>query len=541
MGEIAEKNKNLESIKDKIKRLKKRVSKDNKGSSKVQKKPAVAAQANKDEKIIDTYEYLSNEMPISIKIFKKKGEFVPLYEVSISSITKNTEFILEKIRQELIREVNLGMVDIIDPKRSGKVEEKFRETIEVLIEKYFPDADKKTTGFLVTYLIQKSLGMGNVEILNNDGQLEEIAINSSDEPVWVYHRKHGWLKTNIIVSDEEQTKHYSTMIGRKVGRQITMLEPLMDANLTSGDRVNATLMPISNRGNTITLRKFASKAWTITDFVRLGTIDIGAATLIWEAIQFELSALVAGGTATGKTSMLNVLANFFPPNQRILSIEDTREIRLPTFLHWVPMLTRQPNPEGKGEVSMLDLLVNSLRMRPDRIIVGEIRRKREAEVLFEAIHTGHSVYATVHANDTEETITRLTGPPIEIPQNMLPAISMLIVQHRNRRTGVRRTFQISEIMDDGNPNVLMQMDLQRDKMKTTAKSKSLMRTLELFTGITKNELKRHLVEKEKVLKWLIKNNINTVNEVGTAMAQYYTNKDDLMKTVNANKKLGDLK
>lgn len=541
MDEIAVKNRNLESVKEKIKRLKKKVGKTRRESNAHSKKPPAAASANKDEKIIDSYEYLSNDMPISIKIFKKRGEFVPIYEVSISSITKNTEFILEKIRQELIREVNLGMVDIIDPKRSGKVEEKFKETIEVLIEKYFPDADKKTTGFLTTYLIQKSLGMGNVEILNNDGQLEEIAINSSDEPVWIYHRKHGWLKTNIIIADEEQTKHYSTMIGRRVGRQITMLEPLMDANLKTGDRVNATLMPISNRGNTITLRKFASKAWTITDFIKLGTIDTGAATLIWESIQFELSALVAGGTATGKTSMLNVLANFFPPNQRILSIEDTREIRLPTFLHWIPMLTRQPNPEGKGEVSMLDLLVNSLRMRPDRILVGEIRRKKEAEVLFEAIHTGHSVYATVHANDTDETVTRLTGPPIDIPKQMLPAISMIIVQHRNRRTGIRRTFQISEIMDNGDANIIMQMDLQKDKMRTIGKSKSLLRTLELFTGITKNELNKHLFEKEKVLKWLVKNDINTVNDVGTAMAEYYTNQDEFMKIVSANKKLGDLK
>jgi len=109
---------------------------------------------------------------------------------------------------------------------------------------------------------------------------------------------------------------------------------------------------------------------------------------------------------------------------------DTREIRLPKFLHWIPMITRLPNPEGKGEISMLDLLVNSLRMRPDRIVVREIRRKREAEVLFEAIHTGHSVYATVHANDTRETITRLTNPPIEIPSTMLPDNLMKFVKKK---------------------------------------------------------------------------------------------------------------
>ena len=164
--------------------------------------------------------------------------------------------------------------------------------------------------------------------------------------------------------------------------------------------------------------------------------------LIWFAIQHELSLLIVGGTGSGKTSTLNVIANFFPPNHRIVSIEDTRELILPETLHWVPMQTRMPNPEGKGEISMLDLVVNSLRMRPDRILVGEIRRKKEAEVLFEAMHTGHSVYGTFHANNAEETITRLTNPPIDIPKLVIPALAALLVMNRNRRTNKRKSEKI---------------------------------------------------------------------------------------------------
>ena len=289
------------------------------------------------------------------------------------------------------------------------------------------------------------------------------------------------------------------------------------------------------------MRKFAAKPWTITDFINTHSISAEAAALIWLGVQYELSTLISGGTATGKTSMLNVVANFFPPNQRVISIEDTREIQLPKFLHWVPMTTRLPNPEGKGEVSMLDLLVNSLRMRPDRIIVGEIRRKREAEVLFEAIHTGHSVYATVHANDTQETITRLSNPPIEIPKSMLPAISMIVVQYRNRRTGLRRTFQISEILPDAQPNVLIQLDIRKDVLKKVANSKSLLATIELFTGFTRNEINKSLNEKELILKWMAKNNVNTVDTVGRVMAEYYTNKDNLMANIRKSKVLGDVK
>jgi len=484
---------------------------------------------------IDQYNFISDNIPIIITISMKEGSFVPFYDVSISSLSKNTEMVLDRIRAELTSVVSLGMVDILAAKDNNQIENKFVQAIVNLISKHFPDADAKTVELLKSYLIKKSLGLGNVEILLDDINLEEIAINSAEEPIWVYHRKHGWLITSIKVANDDQIRHYSAMIGRRVGRQISILEPLMDAHLPSGDRVNATIEPISVHGNTITLRKFAAKPLTITDFITSKTLSPSAAALIWLGAQYELSMLITGGTASGKTSMLNVVSNFFPPNQRIISIEDTREIQLPKFLHWVPMVTRLPNPEGKGEVSMLDLLVNSLRMRPDRIIVGEIRRKREAEVLFEAIHTGHSVYATVHANDTEETINRLTNPPIDIPKTLLPAISMIVVQYRNRRTGLRRTFQISEILPDSSANVLMQFDIRKDVLRKISKSKSLIKTITLFTGFSNSELLRSLKEKEAVLKWMVGQKIDTVDTVGRVMAEYYTNKDLLMGIVRKNK------
>jgi len=371
----------------------------------------------------------------------------------------------------------------------------------------------------------------------NDNALEEIVINSPEENVWVFHKQHGWLKTNISIGNDDKTRHYATIIGRKVGRQISVLEPLLDAHLNEGDRVNATLYPISTKGHTLTFRKFSRNPFTITHFLDFNTMSLEAASLIWLCMQYELSAIIAGGTASGKTSTLNVLATFFPPNQRIISIEDTREIRLPKFLHWVPMSTRLSNAEGKGEVSMEDLLVNSLRMRPDRILVGEVRRKKEAQTLFEAIHTGHSVYATFHANTAEETVQRLTNAPIDIPKIMLPAISLIIIQFRNRRTGTRRTFQIAEILPDSTANVLMQYDAKKDMLVKQNKSKYLMSTLKLFTGFSDLEIKKNLKEKQMVLKYLMKNKINTVDGVGRIMAEYYTRKESLLNLIKNNKKI----
>ncbi|MFQ5474555.1 MAG: ATPase, T2SS/T4P/T4SS family [Candidatus Nanoarchaeia archaeon] len=487
------------------------------------------------EKLIDRYKFKSINIPIEITIKRISGEYVPIYAVNIAEISQSTMIVLEKIREKLVEEVNLGIVDI-RAESENVAEERFEKTIHLLIKKHFPGVSEHTKDFLTTYLIQRSLGLGHLEILNDDPNLEEIVVNSAKDPVWVYHKKHGWLKTNIELPSEERVRYYAAAIGRKVGKQISVLEPLLDAHLAEGDRVNATLFPISTAGNTITLRRFSREPWTIAHMMEFGTISADAAAFIWAAIQYEMSAIIAGGTASGKTSMLNVLANFFPPNQRIISIEDTREIKLPKFLHWVPMSTRLPNVEGRGKVTMEDLLVNSLRMRPDRIIVGEVRRSREAETLFEAIHTGHSCYATFHANDVRETINRLTNPPINVPSTLLPAISLIVVQYRNRRNGLRRTFQIAEIGHDSKARILKQYDARRDVLQNVNKSRTVINQLALYTGKTMQELKKDMEEKGKILKWIVKQQVKDVDHVGMVMAEYYTDPKNLMSYVNKGKK-----
>lgn len=477
-------------------------------------------------RLLDTYQLAVNKIVVDIRVEHPPEEPVPFYLISIANISETTKLILEKIRQEFISKLDTRALEQAESSAESTntldiLRSQFEKEIRMLIKKYFPHIPKDSEDMLVNYLLEENLGLGKIEILLKDPNLEEIVINSHTEPVWVYHRKHAWLKTNVKILTEARIRHYSMTIGREVGKEITNLSPLMDAHLTTGDRVNATLLPISSRGNTITIRKFAEDPWTITKFIKAGTISLSAAALIWIAIQNELSVLIAGGTGSGKTSMLNVIANFFPPNQRIISIEDTRELQLPNTLHWVPMETRMANPEGKGEVAMLDLLVNSLRMRPDRILVGEIRRQKEAQVLLEAIHTGHSVYATIHANDASEVVTRLTNPPINIPKPMIASLALIVVQNRNRRNGKRRTLQVAEVLPTGDPNVLLQHDVYNDRLVKVGESEAVIEKIRLYTGMTNEQISKELDEKTKVLKYMILHNMENVDEIGQFFSKYY--------------------
>ncbi len=486
----------------------------------------------KERTYLEKYVVQTSNFPVNVGIFNAPQAYTPVYELKIKQISKETEAVLEQIREELITQVSLGALEIAEAQSPGKIKKKFERAILDLIDKYFIDLDVVTRSYLSSFLIQKALGLGMIEFLLQDQNIEEVVVNNAKEPVWIYHKKYGWLQTTIRISQEKLIKHYAASIARKQGKQISVLAPLLDAHIESGDRVNATLAPVSVKGNTITIRKFASKPWTITDMIKNKTITAEGAALIWIAIQYEMSTIICGGTASGKTSFLNVLSCFFPPNHRILSIEDTRELQLPSFLHWVPMLTKLPNAEGKGEIAMLDLLVNALRQRPDRILVGEIRKRREAEVLLEAIHTGHSVYGTFHANDVPEAITRLTNPPINLPKTLLPAVNLIIAQQRNRRTGLRRTFQISEVSDNAEANVLGQLDVRNDAFKVDiSKSTILLADLEKFVGLSKEEVIADIKEKQEVLNYLVKKDINDVEDVGRVIASYYTSKEQLLKQI----------
>ncbi|HLD33307.1 MAG TPA: ATPase, T2SS/T4P/T4SS family [Candidatus Nanoarchaeia archaeon] len=487
--------------------------------------------------VLEKYTITESGFHVDVQITRGTGVYT-MYELVQRSIAPATAALLEQLKHELIGVMSVTAEEMLDPKTIDAVKVRFRAKTDKLIDAKLPGTSTATKEYLTMQLMKEMLGLGDLEILLSDPQLEEIVVISAAEPVRIFHKKYGWLSTNVYLRDEMQIRDHLNTIARRVGRQITTLNPLLDAHLITGDRSNAVLYPISSKGNTLTIRKFARDPWTVTDFIanKTGNSDIFA--LMWFATQYESNILVSGGTGSGKTSLLNICMPFMPPNHRIISIEDTRELMLPEYLYWTPLTTRQPNPEGKGEVTMLDLLINSLRMRPDRIVLGEMRKRDQAEVLFEAMHTGHSVYATVHADSVAATIERLENPPIEVPANLLQAVNLNIVMFRNRRQNIRRIYQIGEFLageEDGKkairPNIIYRWNASSDSIIPHNKPIRLYEELSRHTGLSMHEINENIKEKSKILDWMVTNKIRDISSVGSVMNAYYVNSDDVLKLI----------
>ncbi len=489
------------------------------------------------EELIESYNIYSNKVPAKVSVVKKTGELALFYNLSIPNVKEATEAVLEEVRNDLVKEITLTTTEILDIRNAIELKKKFEAKIKDLLKKKMPNEPDHNIEVITGHLLNKSFGLGDIEFLLNDANLEEIVINGGGKPLWVYHKKHGWLKSNILLNTESQVNNYASSIARKVGRQINVLDPLLDAHLVTGDRVNATLFPISTSGNTITIRKFRRKPWSVTDLIANNTLSSDMMAFLWLAVEAELSIIFSGGTGSGKTTVMNAVMALLPSNRRIISIEDTREINLPDYLHWVPLTTREANPEGRGRISMLDLLVNSLRMRPDYMIVGEIRRKEEAEVLFEAIHTGHSVYSTLHANTAIQTVKRLTNEPLNISPTMVESLPLIVVMYRQRRKRIRRVLEISEVYgaDIGgreetiNINDIWRWMAREDKTEKVSESMRFVNDLRLHTGLADEDLDKDLREKQFILDYMVKKKIFDINEVGRIVDEYYINKEALLK------------
>ena len=476
----------------------------------------------------------------NVRILKVKGEPVPIYEVRFPKLSREEQQLFKRIKERAITEIQIDPTTIPNPEERRKV---FLNAVKKMIKEEAPHYSEGRIEVLADMIVQQMIGYGKLDPLVRDDNLEEIMVIGTNRPVYVWHRRFNMCKTNIVFPEEKEVLNIIERIAREVGRRIDQQSPLLDARLPDGSRVNATIPPISLDGPTITIRKFKKDPLTIIDLIKYGTINSEIAALFWIFVDGlgvkPANVLVAGGTGSGKTTMLNSLGMFIPPSERVISIEDTAELQLPVE-HWIRLETRPPNLEGKGEVTMDDLVKNTLRMRPDRIIVGEVRGP-EARTMFTAMNTGHDgCMGTIHANSARETIVRLESPPMSVPRIMIPALDIIIMQvrfHSRKKGTIRRVTEIAEVSGiEGESiqlNKLYKYDPAKDELVPTGVPSRTLNTLAHHTGMSMKEIELEIEKRKLILEWMIENGIRSIDKVGYYIRQFYIDEEGLLKKISS--------
>jgi pilus assembly protein CpaF len=352
----------------------------------------------------------------------------------------------ERIQDKLVAELDPAM----DVSRTDEVRRTIQDMFEHILSQENIILSRAERERLFEGIVAEILGFGPLEPLLADESVSEIMVNGPDK-VFV-ERKGKLAKTNIIFEDNEHVMRVIDRIVSPLGRRIDESSPYVDARLPDGSRVNAIIPPLALNGPTLTIRKFEKDPLTIDDLVSFGSLSPETGEFLKACVKARLNIIVSGGTGSGKTTLLNVLSSFIPEDERIITVENAAELQLRQE-HVVTLESRPPNIEGKGEVTIQDLVVNTLRMRPDRIVVGECRAGEALDML-QAMNTGHDgSLTTAHANSPRDTLSRLETMclmagmdlPVRAIREQVAAAVDLIVQQARMRDGSRKIINITEV------------------------------------------------------------------------------------------------
>ena len=360
--------------------------------------------------------------------------------------------ILDELRQRVHHHLIESLGPVLYDRRLGEddLRRRVHEQLQAALAQERAPLSAADKAQLIQDVSDDILGYGPIDRLLNDDDVSEVMVNGP-ETVFV-ERKGKIEKAEASFVDETHLRRIIDKIVGQVGRRIDESTPMVDARLPDGSRVNAVIHPLAIGGPFLTIRKFSKDPWQIDDLIRFGTLNAHAARFLQACVVGRLNVIVSGGTGTGKTTTLNVLSSFIPSEERIITVEDAKELQLHQE-HVLALETRPPNVEGKGTVSIRDLVRNTLRMRPDRIVVGECRGGEALDML-QAMNTGHDgSLTTVHANAPRDALSRLETlvlmagfdlPVRAIREQMASAID-LIVQLQRLRDGTRRITHITEV------------------------------------------------------------------------------------------------
>ena len=391
----------------------------------------------------------------------------------------------------------------------------------------------------VSYYIKRDfIWFNKIDPLMHDDSIEDVSGNGHDLPIFLYHRKHTNIATNIVFQEEELNS-FIIQIAQRSGKHISVAEPMIDAAMPDGSRIQMTLGTcVTAHGSTFTIRKFSDVPITPVDLIKWGTFSAESMAYLWLCIENNKSLIYAGGTASGKTSSLNAVSLFIPEKAKIITLEDTRELKLP-HPNWIPSVTRDSfTADERGAVDMYDLLKAALRQRPEYLLVGEVRGK-EALTLFQAMSTGHTTFSTMHADSVASAIHRLENPPISVPRTMIQALDIMSIQSQTYTKGkrVRRNIKLVEITDiDPNTrnirtNDIFVWDSERDMFIRTGESKALM-DIRLRRGWTSSKVDQELRNRKRILEYMVKNNYTDFKEISDTINSYQSTPEKLLKKLN---------
>jgi flagellar protein FlaI len=485
--------------------------------------------------IVDSYE--------NVKIMRTEETPLLMYIVMPPKFTPEEEAII-KTPKALVSDYKEVMKKLESFRTSIEKEEFLRKYLEVKLEEK-GISSRNLENLVEVIMDDVFLGYGKIGCLIRDDNLEEIMINGVGIPIFVLHRKHGMCMTNIEYESYQEINELIEFLSRYSGREINEHKPLLDGHMPDGSRANVAIDPAAPHGPAITIRKFKRSPYNIIDLIALKTINVDLAAFLWTCIEgFGLhpcNILIAGGSGSGKTTLFNALSMFIPPSERIITIEDTLELNLEFLDNWVA-LEANPSVIERAKLDMEALVENSLRMRPDRVLVGEVRG-REAYTLFVAMDIGlYGSMCTIHSNTARESTIRLIDEPMNVPIRMIPLIDLVVVLNRyfERKRGViRRVTEVAEI--SGIEGEVVQLgeiyrwNSKTDKIERTSYPILLKEKISEWCGMSKKALDRELYVREKVLEWMVKNNIRDNEKVIEIFQQYHKNPKAVIERIRSKK------
>jgi len=465
---------------------------------------------------------------VNIKWDPEKREIV--YNVIEPVVSEEEAKLMEKVSDALIEMVEVELSAIKD---AGKAMEYIKQNVSKIVREFGIELGQNQYIKMMYYIYRNFAGYNIIDPLMQDPNIEDISCDGVNTPIFVVHRKYGSMKTNIAFTDAEKLREFVTKLAQRSGRYVSYAEPILDGTLTDGSRVSATLAgDVATRGPTFSIRKFGEKPFSPVEHLDLNTASSEILAYLWYMLELKTNMLIVGGTGTGKTSFLNSVCMFIPPESKIVSIEDTKEIRIP-HEHWISGLARVgfgiPLPTGEkyGEVSMFDLLKESFRQNPEYVIVGETRGI-EAYVMFQGMASGHCSISTFHAGNLDFVLKRLTTPPINLSPSLIESLNVVLIMTHAREKGKssRRLKEFVEIIsvdaktDEVKTNILFVWDPLTDTYQKMNESMVLRKAVETKGGNFEDAL-AEIGRRKKVLDWLHSQGINDYREVVGYVNMYY--------------------